>query len=122
MKKTGTEQQRLFAVSETAKREREVEARWAWTEPAVWTERMVDALERGVKGGKWHSLIDKVYADRTLSAAWRRVERNGGSGGVDGERIRDFKREAGKRLSNRVSRSAARARWKYETADDSCWA
>ncbi|HEX8408018.1 MAG TPA: group II intron reverse transcriptase/maturase [Thermoanaerobaculia bacterium] len=100
MKKTGTEQQRLFAVSETAKREREVEARWAWTEPAVWTERMVDALERGVKGGKWHSLIDKVYADRTLGAAWRRVERNGGSGGVDGERIRDFKREAGKRLSS----------------------
>lgn len=99
MKKTGTEQQRLFAVSETAKREREVEARWAWTEPAVWTERMVDALERGVKGGKWHSLIDKVYAERTLSAAWRRVERNGGSEGVDGERIQHFKREDGQRLS-----------------------
>lgn len=61
---------------------------------------MVDALERGVKGGKWHSLIDKVYAERTLSAAWRKVERNGGSGGVDGERIRDFKQEAGKRLTN----------------------
>ena len=60
---------------------------------------MVDALEGGVKGGKWHSLIDKVYAERTLSAAWRKVERNGGSGGVDGERIRDFKREAGKRLT-----------------------
>jgi len=55
---------------------------------------MVDALEKGVKGGKWHSLIDKVYAERTLRAAWQRVERNGGSGGVDGQRIRDFKREA----------------------------
>jgi len=100
VKKTGTEQQALFAVSATTKREREVSARWAWTEPAVWTERMVDALEGGLKGGKWHSLIDKVYAERTLIAAWQRVERNGGSGGVDGERIRDFKREAGKRLSN----------------------
>jgi RNA-directed DNA polymerase len=100
VKKTGTEQQSLFAVSGTTKREREVSARWAWTEPAVWTERMVDALEGGVKGGKWHSLIDKVWAERTLSAAWRRVERKGGSGGVDGESIRDFKREALTRLSS----------------------
>ena len=100
MEKTRTEQQALFAVSATTKREREVGARWAWTEPAVWTERMVDALERGVEGGKWHSLIDKVYAEKTLRAAWRKVERNGGSGGVDGERIRDFKREAEKRLSS----------------------
>jgi RNA-directed DNA polymerase len=99
VEKIRTEQQRLFAVSATTKREREVNARWAWTEPVVWTERMVDALERGVKGGKWHSLIDKVWAEWTLSAAWRKVERNGGSGGVDGERIRDFKREAGKRLT-----------------------
>jgi len=99
VKKTRTEQQQLFAVSATTKREREVSDRWAWTEPEVWTERMVDALERGVKGGKWHSLIDKVNAEKTLNAAWRRVERNGGSGGVDGERIRDFKREAGARLS-----------------------
>ena len=90
MEKTRKEQQhQLFAVSERTKREREVEARWAWTEPDVWTERMVDALERGVEGGKWHSLIDKVYAERTLKAGWRRVERNGGSEGVDGERIKD---------------------------------
>jgi RNA-directed DNA polymerase len=97
--KTRTEQQELFGVSATTKREREVDAKWAWTEPAVWTERMVDALERGVKGGKWHSLIDKVYAEATLRAAWQRVERNGGSGGVDGESIRTFRGETGKRLS-----------------------
>ena len=29
-------------------------------EPKVWTERMLTALEQGVKGGKWFSLIDKV--------------------------------------------------------------
>ena len=101
VKKTRKEQQQqLFAVSERAKREREVDARWAWTEPNVWTERMVNALERGVEGGKWHSLIDKVYAERTLGAAWQRVERNGGSEGVDGERIKDFKHKVEKRLSS----------------------
>lgn len=101
MKKTRKEQQhQLFAVSERTKREREVSARWVWTEPDVWTERMVDALERGVEGGKWHSLIDKVNAERTLKAAWRRVERNGGSEGVDGERIKDFKHGVEMRLSN----------------------
>ena len=29
--------------------------RWAWVEPTVWTERMLAALEHGVKGGKWFS-------------------------------------------------------------------
>ena len=38
----------------------EREGRWGWVEPAVWTERMVAALETGVKGGKWFSLMDKV--------------------------------------------------------------
>ena len=98
MKKTETEQQALFRLPGRAKGEREVDARWAWTEPAVWTERMVDALQRGVEGGKWYSLIDKVFAERTLQAAWKRVERNGGSGGVDGQRIGDFKREADQQL------------------------
>jgi len=60
---------------------------------------MVDALEGGIEGGKWYSLVDKVHAERTLSAAWRQVERNGGSEGVDGERIRDFKCGVEKRLA-----------------------
>ena len=30
----------------------EVHARWAWVEPSVWTDRMLTALETGVKGGK----------------------------------------------------------------------
>ena len=30
----------------------EVRTRWAWTEPAVWTNRMLTALEHGVQGGK----------------------------------------------------------------------
>jgi hypothetical protein len=28
--------------------------RWSWTERAVWTERMLTALEEGVKGVVWH--------------------------------------------------------------------
>jgi RNA-directed DNA polymerase len=53
---------------------------------------MLDALERGVKGGHWYSLIDKVYAPETLAAAWRRVRRNKGSAGVDGITISHFER------------------------------
>ena len=91
MKETQTEE-RLPAVSTTTRRGREVPARWAWTEPSVWTERMLDALERGVKGGKWYSLIDKVLGKETLAAAWGRVRRNRGSAGVDGITIPYFER------------------------------
>ncbi len=27
--------------------------KWAWVGATVWTERMLKALEKGVKGGKW---------------------------------------------------------------------
>ena len=33
----------------------------------VWSEKMLRTLARGVKGGKWFSLIDKVYSERTSS-------------------------------------------------------
>ena len=32
-----------------------------WVEATVWNERMLAALGNGVRGGKWFSLIDKVY-------------------------------------------------------------
>ena len=41
---------------------------WEWVEAGIWTERMLAALGNGVKGGKWFSLMDKVYAPRTLAA------------------------------------------------------
>jgi len=43
--------------------ERERRGRFGWVEPAVWTDRMLAALENGVKGGRWYSLMDKVYAE-----------------------------------------------------------
>lgn len=52
---------------------------------AVWTQRMLATLERGVTGGKWHSLIDKVWEISNLKmAAWAVISR-GGSAGVDGQ-------------------------------------
>jgi len=63
---------------------------WAWTEPCVWTERMLTALEEGVKGGKWFSLMDKMSALRTLRRAFEDVKRNGGSAGVDHQTVEMF--------------------------------
>lgn len=60
-----------------------VRARWAWTASEVWTERMLMALESGVRGGRWHTLSDKIYAERTLRAAFARVKANRGAPGVD---------------------------------------
>jgi RNA-directed DNA polymerase len=63
---------------------------WSWVEASVWTERMLSALGNGVKGGKWYSLMDKVYAPKTLAAAWTRVRANKGAAGVDGQSIERF--------------------------------
>jgi RNA-directed DNA polymerase len=60
-----------------------VRTRGAWTAPEVWTDRRLTALEQGVRGGQWDTLIDKVYAERTLRAAFTRVKANRGAPGVD---------------------------------------
>jgi RNA-directed DNA polymerase len=67
---------------------------WAWVEAGVWTERMLSALDNGVKGGKWYSLIDKVYAPETLELAWSKVEANKGAAGVDGQSVDRFAAQA----------------------------
>ena len=72
------------AVPARAKRVGQADApERSYADPSVWTERMLTALDEGVKGGKWYSLIDKVHAERTLRAAFARVKANKGSGGVD---------------------------------------
>jgi RNA-directed DNA polymerase len=70
-------------VSATTQQGGEIQLRWSWTEPTVWTERMLTALEEGVKGGKWFRLFDKVFAERNLSASYSKVASNGGAPGVD---------------------------------------
>jgi retron-type reverse transcriptase len=51
---------------------------------------MLAALGNGVKGGKWFSLIDKVYRQQTLQAAWHKVKGNAGAAGVDGQSVKQF--------------------------------
>jgi RNA-directed DNA polymerase len=51
---------------------------------------MLTALEEGVKGGRWYSLMDKVYASATLRAAFGNVRANGGAAGVDHVTVADF--------------------------------
>lgn len=66
------------------------ETRWSWVEASVWTTRMLAALEHGVKGGKWFSLIDKVYDLDNLCAAVDKVHSNRGAAGVDHVTIEMF--------------------------------
>ena len=89
-----------------AKQVGEVRARWAWTEPEVWTERMLTALEDGVKGGIWFSLIDKVYKPGNLGAAFAKVKANQGAAGVDRQTIEMFEANLDTNLS-RVAQQLA---------------
>jgi len=63
---------------------------WDWVERSIWTERMLEALQQGVKGGVWFSLIDKVIRVKTLRTAWSRVKANRGSAGTDHQSLEDF--------------------------------
>lgn len=85
-----SEQQPTLVPIKSAKQVGEVRGRWPWTEPSVWTERMLAALERGVKGGKWFSLMDKVYSGSNLRSAFKRVKASRGGAGVDHETIARF--------------------------------
>jgi len=51
---------------------------------------MLTALDEGVKGGRWFSLIDKVYPELHLFAAFRKVAANKGAAGVDHVTIERF--------------------------------
>lgn len=104
--KDGTNEQRPSAVPETATQDGEIRARWAWAERSVWTERMLTALEQGVKGGCWFSLMDKVYAGRNLRRAAARVAANGGAAGVDHVSVKRFERD----LEANVARLSAELR------------
>lgn len=78
-------------------------ARRAWAEPSVWTDRMLDALDHGIRGDKetkWFCLNDKVYSPANLLSAYRKVARNGGAAGVDHLDVKRF----GKDLDGRLER------------------
>jgi len=57
-----------------------------WAQRAVWTDRMLSTLlENKVRGGKWHTLIDKVYGELNLYVSARKVTSKQGAAGVDGQ-------------------------------------
>jgi RNA-directed DNA polymerase len=59
---------------------------------------MLTALEEGVGGKVWYSLMDKVWKPKTLAAAARQVRRNGGAAGVDGMSVEWFEEHQGVQL------------------------
>jgi RNA-directed DNA polymerase len=61
-----------------------------WANRHVWTDRMLDALEAGVRGGKWHTLSDKVYNSMNLYSASLSVLGNEGAAGVDHQTTQQF--------------------------------
>src|SRR5947209_11697540 len=72
----------------------DVRTGWAWAEPSAWTERLLTALEQGVRGGMWYSLIDKVYAPGNLARSAAAVAANRGAAGVDHVSVEEFLRHA----------------------------
>jgi RNA-directed DNA polymerase len=84
------DEQSSARVLEKAKQAEEIYGRWPWVERSVWSPRMLQALEDGVKGGKWFSLIDKVWKQDNLGAAWERALANKGGAGVDGQSLKAF--------------------------------
>ena len=78
-----------------------------WANRCVWTDRMLTTLESGVRGGRWHTLIDKMYTPLNLYIASVSVAGNEGAAGVDHQSVQDFmarRQEELKRLEVRSFR------------------
>jgi RNA-directed DNA polymerase len=71
---------------------------------------MLTALEKGVKGGKWFSLVDKVYALANLRAGLAKVKANQGAAGVDHQTIKMFDAHLEENLE-KLSRSLREGRY-----------
>ena len=81
-----------------AKQGREVAPQWEWTEAAVWTERMLATLERGIQGGKWYSLYDKVWKMENLQRAVEKVKAGKSPKKPDGRKCRRYAEQSARRL------------------------
>lgn len=79
-----------YEITEEERIRRARRFKWDWAEASIWTDSMLIALENGVKGGKWFSLIDKAYRNSTLEAAWLKVRANKGAAGIDKVTIQKF--------------------------------
>jgi len=88
-----------------------VQSRWDWVEPAVWTRRMLQALEAGVKGGRWFSLMDKVWSLANLRRSFAQVKSNDGASGADRQTIGMFERHLEANLE-KLSRELREGRYR----------
>jgi RNA-directed DNA polymerase len=82
-------------VPARAKQAGEAAPGWEWVERTVWTDRMLEALDKGVKGGVWFSLIDKVYRPHVLLKAWLQVKGKGRAVGSDHQSLKQFEEQLG---------------------------
>jgi len=84
-------QQDPQAVPERARRGGETQP--SWVEPNAWTDSMLKALSNGVKGGKWYSLMDKLYRVKLLRSSFAKVKANNGAAGVDHVTIDHYEKD-----------------------------
>lgn len=98
--RTGDARRNRAGVPKAANLDGETREPLDWVERIVWTERMLAALEKGVKGGQWYSLIDKVAGMDTLRVAFECVKRNKGAAGSDHITIATFERRLEKELQS----------------------
>jgi len=93
-----TQRQIKLPAVPKAKQGREAALKWEWTEASVWNERMLATLERGIKGGKWFSLIDKVYKMENLHSAAVKVAKGKSLKKRDGRKCRRYLEQSQWRL------------------------
>jgi RNA-directed DNA polymerase len=101
MTKRGTRKKNYKAVTVpfTATPTRETLTIDQWAHPTVWTERMLSTLlENKVRGGKWHTLYDKVTSRLNLYASAMKVIGKQGVAGVDHQTVEDFAEQPGEEL------------------------
>ena len=60
----------------------------------IWTQRMLQALERGNDGRKWHTLIEKVCAPVNLQRAQSTVTQRKTGPGIDGRSATSVAKDA----------------------------
>ena len=93
-----TNETQLVPVCPCTKQTGETHLEWELVERSIWTARMLEALDKGVKGKVWYSLMDKVMRVSTLELALRKVKTNQGSAGTDHQSIREFERNLAENL------------------------
>jgi RNA-directed DNA polymerase len=59
---------------------------------------MLTALQQGVRGGRWHTLSDKVYQPINLAMASMSVLGNKGAAGIDGQTVEQFRAQHAEEL------------------------